>query len=57
MDRIYSLAHHDLKEVQIDEAFYTDEIRRYFDERQPHPIKALVTAPYEHAQKALQRST
>jgi hypothetical protein len=50
MDRIYSLAHHDLKEVQIDEAFYTDEIRRYFDERQPHPIKALVTAPYEHAQ-------
>ena len=50
MDRLYSLAHHDLKEVQIDAAFYTDEIKRYFEERQPHPIKALVTAPHEHAQ-------
>ena len=50
MDRLYSLAHHDLKEVQIDAAFYTEEIKRYFEERQPNPIKALVTAPHEHTQ-------
>ena len=50
MDRIYTIAGYNLKEVQIDAAFYTAEIRSYFQERSPSPIRALVTAPNEHAQ-------
>ena len=47
MDRIYSLANHNLEEIQIDEQFYTADIKTYIDERK---ITPSVTAPYEHAQ-------
>jgi len=56
MDRIYTLAGYNLKEVQVDAAFYTAEIRSYFQDRSPSPIKALVTAPHEHAQNGAAES-
>ena len=56
MDRIYTLAGYNLKEVQIDAAFYTDDIRAYFQSRSPSPVKALVSAPHEHAQNGAAES-
>ena len=50
MDRIYTLALYELEELQIDAAFYTEDIRKYCEERRPAPIKPMVTAPHEHAQ-------
>ena len=33
IDRIYSLANHNLEEIQIDAQFYTAEIKEYVEER------------------------
>ncbi len=56
MDRIYTAAGYNLKELQIDSAFYTAEIRDYLGSCSPSPIKRLVSAPHEHAQNGAAES-
>ena len=54
MDRIYTLANHNLEEIQIDAQFYTAEIKEYVEGRK---ITPMVTAPHEHAQNGAAEAT